>query len=794
LEYAHQQGVIHRDIKPENILLHAGRPLVADFGIALAVSAAAGGRMTETGMSLGTPHYMSPEQATAEKDLTNRSDIYSLATVLYEMLTGEPPHLGNSAQQIILKIVTDTPRPVTELRKSVPPNVTAAVSKALERLAADRFETSAGFADALNNPAFTAPTAHASAVGAPAGRATPPWAQALHWGLTAVLGVSLVALGVKQRDRSATQVLRFTVPLGQGIHTPTDTVGPLALPRIELTLVAFSPDGQLVLYNAEDFAGTRRLYRQRVDQDHAEPIAEPEGVVGPFFAPDGEWFGVVDVTTGPWTLRRISVDGSVETIAQLPAGNFWGATWGDDETIVASVIRGDSSRLYQVPASGGEWEVLAEAEQPQNGYVVYSQPHMLPGSKALLVQSRSGADPEQAEIVAVDVATGNETPVLSNAMDPRYVPTGHLLFMRQGTLLAIGFDPSRLEVRGEPVTMIEDVMHAVFMGNTGLESGAAQVAVSAAGHLAYARGGVRPEPPIRVMRMTPAGDTVPLGMDPRRYVQLRVSPDGSKLAYTVGPGSHREIWVRDLARGVQQRLPTGGFANWPLEWSPDGRSLVFSSDRDQANKNIYRLAADGSGEPKRLAESDRPQLVGSVSSDGVIAYLEDGDIWVLPPDGAPRPFFMSDAFEAYPTFSPNGRFLAFTSNVSGRDEVYVRPYPGPEPAIPISPDGGSNVAWSRDGRQIYYVLSVDSPPRRVLMAVDVRLGNDLQFGRAVSLIDPWRPAHYPVRGYDELADGSFLAQVLLDGDRDAWIRRNRATEVHVIWNFFEELNARVGRE
>jgi serine/threonine protein kinase len=176
LQYAHDHGVVHRDIKPENILLHAGRPMVADFGIALAVSAAAGGRMTETGLSLGTPYYMSPEQATAEKTITNRSDIYSLASVLYEMLTGEPPHMGNSAQQIIMKIIAEPVAAVTTLRKSVPPNVAAALAQALEKLPADRFDSARAFAQALANPHFTTArgTSAAAAVAAPPGARRPP--------------------------------------------------------------------------------------------------------------------------------------------------------------------------------------------------------------------------------------------------------------------------------------------------------------------------------------------------------------------------------------------------------------------------------------------------------------------------------------------------------------------------------------------------------------------------------------------------------------------------------------------
>jgi len=237
LDYAHRQNVIHRDIKPENILLHKGRPMVADFGIALAVSAAAGGRMTETGLSLGTPHYMSPEQATAEKNLTNRSDVYSLGCVLYEMLTGDPPHTGSSAQQIIMKIVTDTPRPVTELRKSVPPNVTAAVAKSLEKLAADRFESAAKFAEALTNPAFTLPTTQAATVaGAPA---SGPWNRVAiaATALAAVMTVLFVWAISRPQPEVPKPVLRYSIALPEGE----------ALVQ-RFARLAISPDGSRLVY------------------------------------------------------------------------------------------------------------------------------------------------------------------------------------------------------------------------------------------------------------------------------------------------------------------------------------------------------------------------------------------------------------------------------------------------------------------------------------------------------------------------------------------------------------------
>ena len=299
-----------------------------------------------------------------------------------------------------------------------------------------------------------------------------------------------------------------------------------------------------------------------------------------------------------------------------------------------------------------------------------------------------------------------------------------------------------------------------------------------------------------MMRVAPGGETEPLALDTRGYVWIRGSPEGDRIAFSVATGRAMSVHVHDLVRGVTEQLNTGGFTNGPMEWSPDGASIAVSSDREGV-RNVYRMAADGSGEPERLAPSDQSQVIASWSSEDVIAYLQGGDIWVLPPDGEPAPFFTSDETEGWATFSPDGRWLAYVSNQTGEFEVYVRPYPGPVPATRISSDGGESPTWSRDGGQIYFLGSQGG-----MMVVDVTPGDPFRVGPAESLIDPWPYSNtIPVRAHDVLADGSFIVTANADenvvGDEEpaepiSFRQRNRVSEFHVVLNFFEELKERVG--
>ena len=775
LGYAHGRGVIHRDIKPANILIQAGRPVIADFGIALAVSAGGADRLTETGLSVGTPHYMSPEQATGDQTTGPATDTYALGCVLYEMLVGEPPYTGSTAQAILGKIIAGELASATKERASVPTNVDEAIRKALEKLPADRFAQAGDFANALADPGFRHAPGHRTDVAAPG----EPWKRlSIATGAVAAIAIMLL-LGISFAsgpDAPAPPPVRFTMPVGR------DADARLAAVRPPRTSVAFSPDGEMLVYVVVEPGAPRQLYAHRLDQEGADPIDGTEGGVLPFFSPDGAWIGF----WADGSLRRVPAAGGEAQAIALASGSTRGATWGDNGTIVFA----SGFRLYRVAAAGGEPELLAEPDTPPGQRLRHSQPHMLPGSETVLFHAARSLDPEDAEIVALDLASLTEKTLLTNAMDPRYVETGHLLFVRQGALMAVRFDADRVEVQGQPVVMLEDVMQALFMPGDAQETGAAQVAISAAGHLAYARGGTYPERPQTVVRITPAGDTVDLGLDPREYSNLRLSPEGDRLTFVAGIGVNNQIWVHHLGRGVSEPLNTGGFTNWPIEWSPDGRSLAFASDRDQSFENLYRLLVDRSGEPERLAPSPMERQVLSWSSQGDIAFRQVNDIWILPPDGDPAPFFTSEDFERWAAFSPDGRWLAYASNRSGRNEVYVRPYPGPDPPTLISVDGGVEPAWSPDGRRIYYIQPGED--RVLLMNVEVTPGDPFQVGRPVPLLDtfPRTFMFSPARGYDVMADGSIvLALPRYDADL---LQNHGAAELHVILNWFEELRQRTG--
>ena len=656
LHYAHSQGIVHRDIKPENILLANGRPMVADFGIALAVSAAAGGRMTETGLSLGTPHYMSPEQATAEKDISARSDQYSLASVLYEMLTGNLPHTGASAQQIIMKIITEQPAQVTSLRKSVPPHVAAAVAKALEKLPADRFASTRAFAESLSNPGFT--VAGGQAVGTNVGVRSSARSSRIFAAVAGVLAVALVASLVVRPAPVSVPLARFDITPGDGT---LDYVTPI---------ISLSVDGTRMAYavGLADSSSEIRLRSIEALGDSRIPGTENAGQ--PALSQDGTTLAFVR-------------DGVVHI---LPiAGSVPPTVIGEGNNPVFS----DGGALYfvrrqeilRVPAEGGQPAMFAVVA---NGEPV--QPHPLPDDAGLLFTiRRSTADQSRIAFVGPD---GQEVRELLDGTSAFFAAPSTLVFTDvEGTLFGAPFDIGTLTV-GAPTALISDIKGSI--------SSQTALALSASGALLYQMAG--PQSPQELVWVDRTGAETPLDSSWRGSFRApALSPDGRQLAVE----HDGELWVRQLDRGPDRRLASAANS----AWTPEGDSVLFGVD-----SVLYARRADGSGQAVAVVRDERGVAASTWSPDRSWRvyrtnrnFAGAGDLRAVRPglDSRPIDIAATPAFERSQTFSPDGRWLAYVSDETGQPEVYVVGFPDTTTGRwPVSLAGGTEVRGMRCSKAV----------------------------------------------------------------------------------------------
>jgi serine/threonine-protein kinase len=716
LHYAHQHGVIHRDIKPENILLHDGRPMVADFGIALAVSAAAGGRMTETGLSLGTPHYMSPEQATAEKEITGRSDVYSLGSVLYEMLTGNPPHTGASAQQIIMKIVTEEAQPVTKLRKAVPPNVAAAVGKSIEKLPADRFESAGAFAEALADPTFTVLGLAGTGVAAATGQ---PHHRLLTIGLAGLaLVATLAAAWFSTRPAPELPVRQFSLSL-----PATEGLSPVALSRL-----ALAPDGSGFAYAGTDASGTARLMLRPFGQLRAIPLPGTENGVSPSFSPDGT--RIAFLSLAPFMLKVVAINGAPAITLESENIIGGGVSWSADDWIY---FDGGSS-LDRIRGGGGGREVVI-ALDTDAGEVGFAWPEPLPNGKGLIYRSRRAGETAQRYVLKVLDLEARESRVLVQGLIARYSPTGHLLYVTaDGVLLAAPFDQDRMELTGPPTPLVEGLGIAGF--------GGVDFALSPLGDLLFVRantrGGERPSWVGRDAAAELVDPSWTTGLE--QIVDWSLSRDGGRLALTLGDntgaGGPSDIWVKDLNDGPLSRLTFEGINQTPA-WSADGRSIFYrSSSTSDPNgvSQLFRISPDGTGSPEALLTEPRGLETVAVSPrDGWVVVgtasirAGGGDLLAFRPgqDTSWTPLVTTPAFESMPAVSPDGRWIAYVSDETGQIEVYVKPFPEvTRGKWQVSVDGGFWPRWSHTGDELFYADIANG-----FMVAEIRTEPTLSVGR-----------------------------------------------------------------
>ena len=693
LDYAHGRGVIHRDIKPANILIQAGRPVIADFGIALAVSAGGAERLTETGLSVGTPHYMSPEQATGDQTTGPATDTYALGCVLYEMLVGEPPYPGSTAQAVLGKIIQGLPVSATAIRQSVPASVDAAIRKALEKLPADRFTGAQDFAKALADEGFR----HGALVGTSAGGVQGQWNR-LSAGMTALAAGFALAFGWSLlRPVPPIPVERFVAPFGRG-----EQPGPGGTSAFNL-----SPDGSMLVYRGPP----NQLWVRRWDDLEPSPIRGTDTGTQPSVSPDGQEVAFQQVGE----IRVVSLQGGA--VRTLMTGSR--PHWGPDGYVYATSASGGLARAL---ATGGPPEEVTRLAENESSHVLSD---VLPGGTVGLVSV--GDDAGGFEVRALRIDTGEMTTLASGGF-PRYASSGHVVFMATdgATLMGARFDQRAMEFLGQPVALLEDL---------------AAFSLSHTGDLFYSSAGGRR---MEFIWVTRSGQATPV--DPgwsfdsgAGNAAWSMSPDGTRVALRETVDGNDDIWIKQLDNGPYSRLTFHEGQDGSPRWTPDSEIVTFVSIR-AGDRDVWTKRADGTGAVELLYDHESSLVEALWSPDGEWLVLRSGaanqaghtrDILVMRPgvDSVAQPLLAEVFDEQEPALSPDGRWLAYVSNETGSNEVLVRPFPDVDTGRwQISTDGGIMPVWAHSGRELFFVDDV-----RGLVAVEIDADTVFRTGRKETL-------------------------------------------------------------
>ena len=697
LDYAHRHGVIHRDIKPENILLHDGRPMVADFGIALAVSAAAGGRMTETGLSLGTPHYMSPEQATAEKEITARSDIYSLGSVLYEMLAGQPPHLGGSAQQIIMQIISQDATDVTEHRKAVPPHVADAVAVALQKLPADRFESAKAFADALGDERTSAGARRAGARTA-TGAAAPSSTRrtAIRVAALVLAGAALgVLAAVALRPREDAEITRrLVVPFAAGDEA---AVTPGAFGSL-----AASPRGNVFSYAGVGANGQQQLRFRSWDRATLAPIVLPPSACCVDFSPSGDSIAYLSGPHRAWVQRLAG--GAPLLVADSGVGSvsdgLSGLDWAADGNLYVSGATG----VLRVASDGSSTEQITRYADA--GDVAFTAVlDVLPGAEAAVVAVvpalTVGSDPTLITIGILDFETGRVESI-TRGVQATYASSGHLVIVRfNGVLAALPFDIDALRATGPEVELPDT---ATFW----------EMAIAADGSLIYDRSAAADPALAWVARDGTARDVE--HSISGFLSNARISPDGRQILVGSTTGNETPQWLLPIAGGDARLVTSENVEGFRAAWRPRHSTITYLQGAlvpGALPSRLLEQSLDGLREPTVIARPD-PRVLGhhTWSPDGrwLIFRTDDGepgngDILAFRPgvDSVAVAVAATAAEELSPAVSPDGNWIAYSADASGSREIYVSRFPPQRGGqVRVSTAGGVSPVWRRNGRELFY--------------------------------------------------------------------------------------------
>ena len=786
LETAHRAGIVHRDLKPGNIMLAKAGAKLMDFGLAKPGSAGAPSAgsapllsaartmsgpspvspLTTAGSIVGTIQYMSPEQIEG-KEADSRSDIFAFGAVLYEMVTGKRAFEGKSQLSVASAILEKEPEAISALKPLTPPILERTIRKCLAKQPDQRWQNASDLATQLSWMTDASSTAMAMKP-VETGRNRGRVAALSSASLLLLLAVGVAAWMHGRRSIPPERVMRFSINLPTG-----DALGGSWW---WYPSVAVTPDGSEIAYVGHH-GGVSQIYVRAIGDLNARPLPGTEGAETPFFSPDGQWLGI----SSGGKLKKVPIAGGPTVI--IAKAETSSACWAPDNTIYS----GSESGLFKVPAAGGEPQRIttldAKTQETDHRF-----PEMLPGGKALIFVVRNAEQPsfDDADIAAVSLANGERKILIKSGTNPHYVSTGHLVFLRAGVLLAVPFDPVRLEIKGAAVPVAENILENPRIG-------AGQYAISNDGSLIYIPGGVS-YGEHELVFVDKAGNTRSLTATKRPYEDFTISPDGRFIATTI-EGPVTDTWVHDIARDTETRF-TSGVENRDPTWTPDGKYIAYGGYRNGKYRVLWK-PIDGGPEETLLA-SDNSVDAWFFSRDGrALLYSEvvsaGQNVGILPLDDRdhPRLLFPQQYNVEWAILSPDSRWIAFNGDESGRSEVYVAPFPSLAPRERISTEGGMHPLWSPDGRELYYRTGANLEElghralaqRTRVMSVPIETKPDFKAGQPRLLFE----GPYFASGHD--------IAVTPDGRGFILIRESESqsgpNELQVVIHWFEELKQRV---